>query len=227
MTKFADQLYNDLMRDHGSTLADTRLRAGSRPQFASRRVLLTAGAGGLAVAATAGALAAGGGAPAYALTTSHDGTITLAVYQASGISQANDRLRQLGDDVVVVPVQPGCPSISSLPAPAVLPTDKSKVSVQSTKPKDGSVNSMTVTAQGVPDGDIIVVGAEITPRGTSLVASLTSPPAPSCVSLPAQPSESGPNLAHQTGAGPKVHRAGSGSNVAHVSGSGSNVSRKN
>ena len=187
-------------------------------------MLLAAGAGGLAVAATAGALAAGGGAPAYALTTSHDGTVTLAVYQASGISQANDRLRQLGDDVVVVPVQPGCPSISSLPAPAVLPGSKGGIRVQGSKSRDGSI---TVNAEGVPAGDILVVAAEVTAQGTQMAASLTSPPAPSCVSLPAQPSESGPSVAHQTGSGPKVHRAGSGSNVAHAGGSSPNVSRKN
>ena len=191
MTKFADQLYTDLMRKHGSALADTRPPAGSRRQFASRRALVATGAGGLAVAATAGALAAGGGTPAYALTTSHDGTVTLAVYQASGISQANAKLRQLGDSVVLVPVQPGCPAIGSLPAPAVLPNGKGKISVQSTKSRDGSI---TVNARGVPAGDILVVGAEITAQGTQMGASLTSPPAPSCVSLPASPGSSGPNV---------------------------------
>lgn len=122
-----------------------------------------------------------------------------------------DRLRQLGDDVVVVPVQPGCPSISSLPAPAVLPGSKGSIRVQGTKSRDGSI---TVNAEGVPAGDILVVAAEVTAQGTQMAASLTSPPAPSCVSLPAQPSESGPSVAHQTGSGPKVHRAGSGSNVS-------------
>ncbi|MGD0701419.1 MAG: hypothetical protein ABSA02_16240 [Trebonia sp.] len=38
------------------------------------------------------------------LTANHDGTITLAVYQPSGIAQANAKLRQLGDRVVEVPV---------------------------------------------------------------------------------------------------------------------------
>jgi hypothetical protein len=188
MTKFADQLYTDLMREHGTALADTRPPTGSRRQFASRRALVATGAGGLAIAATAGALAAGGGTPAYALTTSHDGTVTLAVYQASGISQANAKLRQLGDIVVVVPVRPGCPGLGSLPAPAVLPNGKGKISVQSTKSRDGSI---TVNAQGVPAGDILVVGAEITAQGTQMGAGLTSPPAPSCVSLPAPPGSSG------------------------------------
>jgi len=66
---------------------------------------------GLAVAATVAGLVASSGSPAYALTTNSDGTITLAIYQASGIAQANAKLHQLGDDVVVVPIRPGCPPL--------------------------------------------------------------------------------------------------------------------
>jgi hypothetical protein len=203
MTKFADQLYADLMRQHGSVLAATRPPAPSRRHIASRGALVATGAGGLAVAATAGVLVTGGGTPAYALTTNHDDTITLAVYQESGITQANARLRQLGDNVVVVPVRPGCPSLSSLPAPA-LPA-KGKISVQSTKSSDGSI---TVNARGVPAGDILVIAAEITAHGREMGASLTSPPAPSCVSLLAPPSGNG----------------GPGSGAVHDSGSVPNVS---
>jgi hypothetical protein len=206
MTKFADQLYDDLMREHGSALAATRPPAASRRHIASRPALLAVGAGGLAVAATAGALATGGGTPAYALTSNRDGTVTLAVYQASGIAQANTKLHQLGDDVVLVPVRPGCPAIGSLTKPAVLPNAKDKIGVRTAKSKDGSI---TVNATGIPAGDILVVAAEITANGTQMAAALTVPPAPSCVSMPATPGESG-----------HVHRGGSGTNVIHRSGSG-------
>jgi hypothetical protein len=209
MTKFADQLYADLMREHGSTLAHTRPPAASRRHIASRPALLAAGAGGLAVAATVGALVAGGGSPAYALTTNPDGTVTLAVYQVPGIAQANARLHQLGDNVVVVPVEPGCPSIDSLPAPNVLPSGH--VSVGGSASTDGSV---TVNAQGIPAGDIMVVATEITAHGSQTAARLTSPPAPSCVSLPAMPSNGGPGSGTTSGSS-----GGPGSNV--VSGGGS------
>lgn len=107
----------------------------------------------------------------------------------------------------------------------MLPGSKGGIRVQGSKSRDGSI---TVNAEGVPAGDILVVAAEVTAQGTQMAASLTSPPAPSCVSLPAAPrGTSGPNVAHQAGSGPKVHRAGSGPNVAHVSGSSSNVSPKN
>lgn len=161
------------MRQHGPALADTRPPTASRRHIASRRALLATGAGGLAIAATAGALVAGGGTPAYALTQNHDGTVTLAVYQAWGIAQADAKLRQLGDNVVVVPVQPGCPDLGSLPAPAVSPNGE--VSVRSTGSGDGSI---TVNARGVPAGDIIVVGVETTVHGTEMASRLTSPPAP-------------------------------------------------
>jgi hypothetical protein len=197
MTKFEDQLYADLMRQHGPALAGTRLPAASRRHIASRRALLATGAGGVAIAAAAGALAAGGGTPAYALTTNRDGTVTLAVYQAPGIAQANAKLRQLGDNVVVVPVRPGCPSITSLPAPAVSP--RGPVSVGGTKSADGSI---TVDAHGVPAGDIMVVGVETSGQGVGVGASLTSPPAPSCVSLPSSPPDNGGRVG--------VRRGGSG-----------------
>jgi hypothetical protein len=206
MTKFEDQLYADLMREHGPALAGTQLPAASRRHIASRRVLLATGAGGVAVAAAAGALAAGGGTPAYAVTANSDGTVTVAVYQASGIAQANAKLHQLGDNVVVVPVGPGCPSINSLPAPAVSP--RGPVSVGGSGPAGGSI---TVDAHGVPAGDIMVVGVETSGQGVAVGARLTSPPAPTCVSLPSQPAGNGGpglNAVHHSGSGPMVSRKG-------------------
>lgn len=178
MTKFADQLYADLMREYGPALAGTRPPAASQRHFASRRALLATGAGGLAAAATAGALMASSGTAAYALTTNRDGTVTLALYQAAGISQANAKLRHLGDEIVVVPVRPGCPSITSLSGPAVPPAKGKMIMVEV------SAKSLTVNAKGVPAGDIMVVAADPSGIGTGMTASLTSPPVPSCVSLP-------------------------------------------
>ncbi|MGH3188003.1 MAG: hypothetical protein ACRDOL_12200, partial [Streptosporangiaceae bacterium] len=152
MTKFADQLFDDLVREHGSTLAHTRPSAPRR-HIASRRTLLATGTGLAAVAATVGGLMAGGGTPAYALTTHSNGTVTLDVYQVSGIAGINTKLHQVGDDqVVVVPVGPGCPAMSSLPAPVVPPSGH--ISVQT----GGSVTggSVTVNAKGIPAGDILV-----------------------------------------------------------------------
>ena len=198
MTKFADQLFDDLMREHGSTLTSART-SNPRRHVATRRALLAVGGGGVAVAAAAGLLVAtaggngaghigdvaGGKSPAYAVTTHSNGTITLAVYKQSGIAGANAKLQELGDgQVYVVPVEAGCPNLSSLPAPAV-PAGIPVSILSSLSPGD----PVTVNAQGIPAGDILVVtfvnkvnDPTAWSQGT---VTLTSPPAPSCLSLPA------------------------------------------
>ena len=69
MTKFEDQLFDDLMREHGSTLTHAKPPAPRR-HVATRRTLLAVGGGGVAVAAAAGVLVAtaGGNGPATAAT---------------------------------------------------------------------------------------------------------------------------------------------------------------
>jgi hypothetical protein len=186
MTKFEDQLYADLIHQHGQDLAGIALTAAPRRHITPRRVLVATGAGGAAVATAVGALVASGGTPAYALSTHPDGTVTLAVYQSAGIAAANAKFHELGDNVVVVPAEAGCPSLNSLPAPAVKPTGP--ISVSGSGSSSGSI---TVDAHGVPAGDIIVVGVDTSGQRVSVAGTLTSPPAPSCVSLPGQASGSG------------------------------------
>ena len=205
MTKFADQLFDDLIREHGSTLTNARPPA-PRGHIATRRALLAVGGGGVAVAAAAGVLvatvgtnpaahdgqAAAGKNPAYAVTNNPNGTVTLAVYQKDGIAGANAKLHELGDSqVYVVPVGAGCPSMSSLPAP-VAPLNGKHLRVQSGVTIGGTAGrSVTVNAKGIPAGDILVVAVQTTSNGntrTSLGAGrLSTAPPPSCVSLPALP----------------------------------------
>jgi hypothetical protein len=209
MTRFADQLFDDLMQEHGTALAQVSVPAARQRRLATRPLLLTAGAGGVALATTVGMLAAGGASPAYAVTTHPDGTVTLAVYQSSGIAGANSKLHQLGDRMVVVPVKPGCPSIQSLPAPGV---PAKRISVQASGSSDGSI---TVDAHGVPTGDLLVLAIstaggrfqfsmqESISQGKGqahgggsgpglegalamgIASKLTSGPPPGCVSIPA------------------------------------------
>jgi hypothetical protein len=210
MTKFADQLFDDLMQEHGPALAQASpARHAPARHAAAGRKLMLAGAGGVAVAAAAtGVLVTGGGTPAYAVTTHPDGTVTLAVTEASGISGANGKLHQLGDRVVVVPVRPGCPSISSLRPPVVQPVH---ISGSTKIGRDGSV---TVNAKGIPAGDILVVAVETNThqangKFSSLsVGTLTSPPAPAGVSLPAGP------------AAPSGSASGTGPGTSTVPGTG-------
>lgn len=189
MTRFADDLFDDLMREHGPKLAQAELAYTGPPaprrHIATRRTLLAGGATCAAVAATAGALTAGGATPAFAVTTNHDGSVTVAVYQKSGVAGANAKLRQLGDRVVVVPIEPGCPSISSLPKP-LTPGKGRHISVASGVSEDGSV---TVKAHGIPSDDIMVIGIQASTDSRSRfgISTLTEPPAPSCLSVPRAP----------------------------------------
>ncbi|HEY3905752.1 MAG TPA: hypothetical protein VGM14_17725 [Streptosporangiaceae bacterium] len=187
MTKFADQLFDDLMAEHGPTLARTSIPTAVKRHPARRPVLLASGVAGLAVAATAGVIATSGGSPAFAVTAHPNGTVTLAVYKDSGIAGANARLRQLGDNqIVVVPVGPNCPSLSSLAPPPVPPNGP--MTIEGSSSSDGS---FTANAQGIPDGDIFVVAHVSSTDGNTRTglsgAKLTAAPAPSCVSLPSPP----------------------------------------
>jgi hypothetical protein len=158
-------------------LQQTELPAARGLRPTRRRTWLAASAAALAVAVTGVLVGLGGSSPAYAVTRNADGTVTVAVTRMAGVPGANAELRTLGLRVVVVPVQSGCPALSSLPAPAVPPSGPITTEETST---DGSV---TVNAQGIPVGDLLVLAISSTPSGTSTAAMLTSPPAPSCVSV--------------------------------------------
>jgi hypothetical protein len=196
MTKFSDQLFDDLMREHGPALTDTTLPAHTRRHITTRGTLL-AGGGALAVAgAVAGALVAANGTPAhmagsgttaaYAVTKNPDGTITLAVYQKSGIAAANTRLRQLGDkQVFVVPIERGCTSKVTPPA---ISGKGHLISTGISRSPDGTI---TVNAHGIPAGDILVIGVATSGNTSYGVGTLASPPAPGCVAPPPLPPGSG------------------------------------
>ena len=202
MTNFSDQLFSDLMREHGSTLQEARLPAAASGRYRLRRTAwLAGGAGTLAVGITASLAAFGGTASqAYAITPHSDGTVTVALTDLSGVTGANATLHNLGMRVVVVPVKAGCPSIMSLPDP---PVQQGRVSgsIGLTAVKGGSV---TVEAHGIPAGDLLVVAVSNTGNGTQMAVRMTKPPAPACVTLP--PGMPGPGIP-----GGRMHGSGTGS----------------
>jgi hypothetical protein len=209
MTKFADQLLTELMDEYRPALERIQPPpARPRPRHLARRrpAWLVAGGATAAGAAAASVALLGGAAPAYAVTSHPDGTVTVAVSRADGIPGANAKLRALGDHVVVVPVRPGCPAPGSLPQSAAQP-GRTTTGVQSS---DGSI---TVQARGIPAGDTLVLGAVTQPNGgMTLGGQLITGPVPSCMSLPAPPA-SGPSGVGRGGGVPSVSRAGSGGGV--------------
>jgi len=192
MTKFEDQLYQELLTEHGH-----HLRAVQQPAPARRRVprpvWLATGAAGAVAAGTAAVLALGS-APALAAysVTQHDGAVTVAVNRPSGVAGANVTLHAMGARVRVVPVRPGCPPIGSLRRPQ--PAPHPSVSVGSGVAKNGH-RSVTVKLGkgGIPAGDTMILAFSGDPRhGTALGAGgIITGPVPRCVSLPAAPSGGG------------------------------------
>lgn len=184
MTKFTDQLFDDLMQEHGPALAATQLPT-VRKRRVAHPVRLSAVAAGIAAAGTAvGVMMTGSASPAYAVTSNADGTTTVAVYQNSGIAQANAKLRSIGGRVFVVPVGSHCPGINALRAPAV-PANPAVVAV---KTEGGR---LTLQAKGIPAGDLLVAAfPRVSVNGARYIIAvdkLTSGHAPACVSVAAHP----------------------------------------
>lgn len=191
MTKFADQLFADLMREHGDALRSQPERpaaAAARPRRrAARPAWLTAGIA-TATGAVAGGLVLFGGAaaPAYAVTQNSNGTLSVSVKQASAIDAANATLKAMGVKVVVVPVRPGCPTLGTLPlgGPGAPKTPETRISV-AVSGHDGAVDSITVDAKGVPSDETLVLAFENSDGGVFGGTGLVVGKVPSCVTLPA------------------------------------------
>ena len=97
MSRFEDNLWRSVVDRHGEDLAagDGPVSAGTR----RARPLVAGATLGLAASATAVALLVGATAspqPAYAVTQSHNGAVSVKVNSRSGIASANRRLAALG-----------------------------------------------------------------------------------------------------------------------------------
>jgi hypothetical protein len=190
MTKFEDQLYQQLMTENGHHLHAVERPAPARHRV-RRPVWLAAGGVGAAAVGTAAVLALGSAAPALASysVTQHNGTVAVAVYRASGVAGANAALRTIHARVVVVPVRAGCPPIGSLPRPDPAPHPSVSVATGVSK---GGHRSVTVKLgkSGIPAGDtmILAFSGNGGPGTTSLGAGgIITGPVPHCVSLPSAP----------------------------------------
>jgi hypothetical protein len=196
MTNFEDQLFSDLMTEHGAQLRQLpqpgsgpaagtsrgrgRLRAVRRPAW------LATGAAGLAAAVTAAVMTLGGGAPAYAVSRGADGTVQVSVSKSSGVAGANTALQRLHARVRVVPVRPGCPSISSLPHPRMV--HHLSVSVGTGKPQGGHRPvTVKVWGKGIPAGATMLLAFSTHGRTSLGAGGWITGPVPNCVSLPSVP----------------------------------------
>jgi hypothetical protein len=188
MTKFEDRLFEELMAEHRH-----HLRAVPRPapvrRHTRRPVWLVSGAAAAVAAATAAVLALSS-APAMAAysVTRHDGTVSVSVDNASGVAGANAALRKIHTRVVVVPVRPGCPPISSLPRPQ--PAPRPAVWVKTGVNGHGH-RSVSVKIKGsIPAGDTMILAFTGNPRdgGSVGAGGIITGQVPRCVRLPSAPS---------------------------------------
>ncbi|HTX32319.1 MAG TPA: hypothetical protein VMD09_13135 [Solirubrobacteraceae bacterium] len=97
MSEFEDNLWLEVVREHGHELARAR-RPVRKHRRATRPQLLAGTTVGLAVMATAAALLFGASTspPAFAVTRNPDGTVTVNLRQRSGIAGANEKLAAMG-----------------------------------------------------------------------------------------------------------------------------------
>jgi hypothetical protein len=207
LTNFADQLFEDLMREHGAALRDLSDQApiaaagtGHKPKrarAARRPAWLTAGLVTATGATAAGFVLFGGAAaPAFAVTQNANGTVSVTVNQASAIDAANTKLKAMGVRVAVVPARPGCPSLSDF-APTHFQGELS-ISI-----RKGTSTSIDVDAKDVPASDTLALAYESDHGGLFVSSGLVTGKVPSCVAIPAArtPGSGGPagRSGHQSG----------------------------
>jgi hypothetical protein len=125
MTKFADNLWSDLAREHGAALAHAdrpgpgRTRR-TRPRVLAGSTLALAGAG----AALGVALTAGASTPAFAVTKTADGSVLVTINQNSALPQANAKLSAMGihEQITIDMASGAAPAsgaVTCTPAPGV------------------------------------------------------------------------------------------------------------
>jgi hypothetical protein len=113
MSKYTDHLWQDLLREYGPTLAHAGRPEPSRARVFRRPGVLAGSALGLAGVGVAFILAAGGGTPAYAVTTNDNGSVLVTLNQTSALPQANAKLTSMGThEQISVQMAPGAAAVN-------------------------------------------------------------------------------------------------------------------
>jgi len=176
MSKFEDQLFADLMQEHGSELIGMS-RPAARCAAVPRAVWAVAAVIGIAGAITAGMAILGGNTPAYAVIKADDGLVTVSIAEISGIAGANAKLRELGVPAAAVPMREGCPD----PKLATNAPNQNDAGWDVTWPGQGG--KIIFDSRSIPAGDTVVLGAWDSKGHVALSYLMVSGPAPSCVPL--------------------------------------------
>ncbi len=159
MTRFEDNLWRELAGTYGPQLSDAdgplHPRSRLRAPLVAGTSLGVIGAGVAAVIV----LTAGSAAPAFAVTSHQDGTVSVVIRRIDGIPGANRRLEQLGIRARAVQVATGCWARAVRPAEGVpvmtLATGRHKNWVTATP---GSIHARIRPAT-IPRGRTLVLPA--------------------------------------------------------------------
>ena len=137
MSEFEDDLWLEVVREHGHELAGAR-RPVRKHRRATRSQLLAGATVGLVGAATAAALLFGASTspPAFAVTRNPDGTVTVNLTRPSGIAGANEKLAAMG-------VRAQIAATAKIPPKLVCP--------------GGTVPTITFDPASIPKGDEVVI----------------------------------------------------------------------
>ena len=126
MSKYTDQLWRDLVREHGATLVHADRPKPGRAALHRRPRVLASSTLGLAGVGTALVLVLGAASstPAYAITTSGDGSVQVTINQFSALPQANAQLTAMGiHEQIIIDMASGPAAVSGAvtcaPAPGV------------------------------------------------------------------------------------------------------------
>jgi len=182
VSTFEDNLWRELVREHHAEHAHPGPATTSGP---ARRLRLAGASLGLAGVATAAALAltAGTAAPAFAVTSNPNGTVTVTINDIAGIAGANAELAALRVRARAVPIVQGC-AAALLPIPKVLPDGSPPPSIDST-PQSGLPQSITFEPTEIPEGDTLVLAAKQSAKGSAngvqMLDAIVQGSAPACV----------------------------------------------
>ena len=185
MSSFQDRLWGELVEQHGALLADALPRTPA-PVRARRRRLAPVAALGLALAAALAAavigLSSGGGAPAYAVTSNPDGTITVTIGELAGVTGADETLASLGVPVRVVRSEAGCPiRRGEYDSVRLSPAQFQRISKPGRHARSAAI---VITPSAIPAGDTVVIGArELATGVVGLQTTLYRGATPPCLPL--------------------------------------------
>lgn len=129
MSEFEDNLWRDVVRDHGDDLARTPWPPPHRRRPRPRVLAGTTAAVAAAAAVLAVVLGGTSTSPAFAVTANHDGSITLSINRLNAIHAANLKLSSLGVRAMAVQVRAACQAAITVARfnPRRIPTGKTLV----------------------------------------------------------------------------------------------------